>query len=266
MLNPNASDGVCKLLLPLLAVASAGRPQWLGCRWAVLMALKRIPEPELMDGAEQVRAYANADFNNGDQAMVARLAELCGDDPGPRLVDLGCGPGNISSRLAQRWPQATVVGIDGAARMLAVARARVAAQPELAGRLRYAQALLPLEDPSRLAAAFSLVTSNSLLHHLHDPLVLWQALAQLAAPGAFVYVRDLRRPASSEALEALVLEQMVGAPAVLRQDYRASLHAAFTPEEVMQQLEQVGLAAQLQVAPLQERYLEVWGRLELPPC
>lgn len=223
--------------------------------------MQRIPEPELMDGADQVQAYAEADFDGSDQAMVDRLAALCGGDPGGRLVDLGCGPGNISLRLARRWPQATVVGLDGAPRMLAQARQRAAAEPGLAARVQFQQALLPLVAPGPLAAGFSAVLSNSLLHHLHNPQGLWQAVAQLAAPGAFVYVQDLRRPASPVAVDALVAEQMVDAPEVLRHDYRASLHAAFTPEEVLEQLQQAGLAEQLQVAPLQERYLEVWGRI-----
>jgi 2-polyprenyl-3-methyl-5-hydroxy-6-metoxy-1,4-benzoquinol methylase len=226
-------------------------------------AMQRIPEPELMDGADQVRAYAEADFAGSDQAMVERLAVLCGGDPGGQLVDLGCGPGNISVRLARRWRQARVLGLDGAPRMLELARKRAAADPApgLAERLQFQEALLPLADPGPLAAGFSAVVSNSLLHHLHHPGGLWQAVAQLAAPGAFVYVQDLRRPASPAAVDALVAEQMEGAPEVLRHDYRASLHAAFTSEEVLEQLQQAGLAAQLQVAPRQERYLEVWGRI-----
>ncbi|MCT0216121.1 methyltransferase domain-containing protein [Synechococcus sp. CS-1330] len=224
--------------------------------------MQRIPEPELMDEAGQVLAYAQADFAASDAAMVERLAQLCGDDPGTALLDLGCGPGNISLLLAARWPAAKVLGIDGAPRMLAVARERLAeALPELAERLSFEQALLPLAAAGELEVHFSAVVCNSLLHHLHDPAVLWQTVAQLGAPGAFVYVQDLRRPASAEAVEALVATEMSSAPEVLRRDYRASLHAAFSPEEVQKQLEQAGLAAQLQVTPLQERYLEVWGRL-----
>ncbi len=224
--------------------------------------MQRIPEPELMDEAGQVLAYAQADFAASDAAMVERLAQLCGDDPGTALLDLGCGPGNISLLLAARWPAAKVLGLDGAPRMLAVAMERLAgAPPELADRLRFEQALLPLAATGELDAQFSAVVCNSLLHHLHDPAALWQTVAQLGAPGAFVYVQDLRRSASAEAVEALVATEMASAPEVLRRDYRASLHAAFSPEEVQQQLQQAGLAAQLQVAPLQERYLEVWGRL-----
>ena len=228
----------------------------------ILISMQRIPEPELMDEAGQVLAYAQADFAASDAAMVERLAQLCDEDPGTALVDLGCGPGNISLLLAARWPAAKVLGLDGAPRMLTVARERLAGAPlELANRLRFEQTLLPLAAAGELEAHFSAVVSNSLLHHLHDPAVLWQTVTQLGAPGAFDYVQDLRRPATPEAVEALVAAKMASAPEVLRCDYRASLHAAFTVVEVEQQLEQAGLTAQLQVAQRQERYLEVWGRL-----
>lgn len=224
------------------------------------LGMERIPEPELMDAADQVAAYAAADFSGSDAAMVERLAQLCGGDPGGRLLDLGCGPGNISFLLARRWPGARVLGLDGAPRMLAVARQRLAAEPALVGRVAFVDACLPLQDPAGLAAPFTALVSNSLLHHLHDPQGLWRALGPLAAPGAFVYLQDLRRPATAPQLEALVAAQMQGAPEVLRRDYRASLHAAFTPAEVEAQLAAADLTA-LRVAPLGERYLEVWGRL-----
>jgi len=239
---------------------------WADC-WVLLKRLmERIPEPELMDDSAQVEAYAAADFAASDAAMLERLVHLCGGDPGLRLVDLGCGPGNITFRLAERWQQASVLGLDGAPRMLAVARERlVSAAPNLATRVTFQEEVLPLAARGSLANRFTAVVSNSLLHHLHDPDGLWQSVARLGAPGAFVYIQDLRRPASSEAVEALVVSQMGGAPEVLRHDYRASLHAAFSVAEVREQLRCSLLGypclAGLQVAPRQERYLEVWGRL-----
>ena len=229
--------------------------------------MERCCEPELMDDIQQVQAYADADFSVGDQAVVERIAELFPEGPGPRLVDLGCGPGNISFRLAERFPLATVLGLDGAAAMLAVAEGRRrrwrqgpgAERPE---RLTFQRCLLPLTpgDRAAMAGGFTAVVSNSLLHHLHDPLVLWRAVAELAAPGAAVYIKDLRRPASPEAARALLSRHLVDAPPVLQRDFLASLHAAFEPEEVVEQLRASGLA-QLQVRPLDDRYLEVWGRL-----
>jgi trans-aconitate methyltransferase len=231
--------------------------------------MERICEPELMDEPAQARAYAEADFSASDQALVERLVDLFGSGSalGTRIVDLGCGPGNISFLLADRFPEAHVLGLDGAAAMLAIAEVR-----RKPAQLRFQQALLPLDQDQvmRLRAeaggsngegtGFSAVVSNSLLHHLHDPTVLWTAVRQLAAPGAVLYLQDLRRPAGEAALEALVASEMATAPQVLQRDYRQSLHAAFTPQEVVAQLEQAGMGG-LRVQERGERYLEVWGRL-----
>lgn len=54
---------------------------------------------------------------------------------------------------------------------------------------------------------------------------------------------------------------MEGVPEVLRHDYCSSLQAALGVPEVQQQLALAGLATQLELAPRQERYLEVQGRL-----
>ena len=40
-----------------------------------------------------------------------------------RVADLGCGPGNSTALLAQRWPEAAVIGVDSSPEMLAQARA-----------------------------------------------------------------------------------------------------------------------------------------------
>ena len=211
-----------------------------------------------MEGRAQAEAYAAADFSAGDQAVIDRLVQLFPEGLGPRLLDLGCGPGNISFRLARCWPDAEVLGLDGAAAMLELAELQRAASPAGFGRLRFERVSLPAPQ---LAGGYSAVVSNSLLHHLHDPAVLWHSVRQLAAPGARVYVKDLRRPPSAAAADLMRQRYLADAPPVLQHDYLASLHAAFTPEEVGAQLQAAGLGDQLQVAAVEDRYLEVWGRL-----
>jgi len=219
--------------------------------------MERTCEPELMDDAQQVQAYASADFTASDQATVARILALLADGAGQverlRIVDLGCGPGNLTIPLAERLPEAEVVGIDGSRAMLAAAQQRAPG-----GRPRFR--LMQLQDLPGDLGRFDLLVSNSLLHHLHDPGLLWRTVSQLAAPGALVVVKDLRRPATPAAVDELVQRHAAGAPPVLQRDYRASLHAAFRPEEVRQQLQRSALTT-LQVQPLEDRYLEVWGRL-----
>jgi hypothetical protein len=83
---------------------------------------------------------------------------------------------------------------------------------------------------------------------------------QLAAPGAWVYIRDLRRPPSPEALDALVARHAGGAPPVLRRDYAHSLRAAFTAAEVARQLQEASLQG-LALRERGDRYLEITGQL-----
>ena len=255
--------------------------------------MERIREPDLMDDPLQARVYAEADFASTDQAFTNRILALLADpgrspcaiaaEPDPslvapplaapplavlRILDLGCGPGNISFRLAEALPRAALLGIDGAAAMLALAERQRLAAAERWPRLRFHQARLPLPEGALdalgepFAPPYDLIVSNSLLHHLHDPAVLWRAVGRWAAAGALVVVRDLRRPASLEALQELVERHASAAPPVLRRDYAASLAAAFRPEEVEVQLAAAGLAT-LRVEALEDRYLEISGRLPL---
>lgn len=222
--------------------------------------MERICEPELMDDAEQARAYADADFAAGDRALLDRLEALFGPQLGPQIIDLGCGPGNISFLLAERYPTARVLGFDGAPAMLAIATARQQATPARWPGLSFQHLLLTPGGALPQEGHWTAVISNSLLHHLHDPLVLWQAVRRLAAPGAAVCIKDLRRPLDAAGLEALVQRHAAGAPPVLRRDYAQSLRAAFRRVEVEAQLQQAGLEG-LAVRELDDRYLEVWGRL-----
>lgn len=231
--------------------------------------MQRLPEPELMDEAQQARAYAEADFSRTDQALLEGILEqlTVSSLDLRRSVDLGCGPGNISFRLAEALPALPVLAIDGAPAMLEPAQRRLQAEPGRWPLLRFLHACLPLEDdalaglPTAFRPPFQLLVSNSLLHHLHNPDVLWHALRQLGEPGSLVVVRDLRRPESLAAVEALVVRHASTAPPVLQRDYRASLRAAFRPEEVEAQLRRAGLSG-LRVQAVEDRYLDVTGQLD----
>ena len=85
--------------------------------------MKRTPEPELMQNPSQVEAYADADFSRSD-AMVVNGLENYLKKSGKTLnkndliIDVACGPGNISERIASNWPFVKVFGIDGSKQML----------------------------------------------------------------------------------------------------------------------------------------------------
>ena len=227
--------------------------------------MQRCPEPELMNASDQVIAYSEADFSSGDHSVIARLIEMldhCNQalPPGSLILDLGCGPGNISERIAARWPLSDVVGIDGAPLMISLAQKRLSALRPSVQNLRYQLIDLGqccLDDMSRVQGA-SVIVSNSLLHHLHDSQKLWSAVQQLASTKALMLHRDLRRPSNLREVDALCDRYVSDAPSVLQRDFRASLLAAFTVEEVRDQLDHAGLS-QFTVEEVGDRYLEVSG-------
>lgn len=238
--------------------------------------MQRIPEPELMDEASQAAAYAHADFASVNEDFAERtLAVLEGLRPrhpeaGLRVLDLGCGPADIPLRVARARPDVVITAVDGALAMLrhaAEAITEAVGRGEIrAGQVRIHHGLLP--DPTLASAAFDAVVCNSLLHHLHDPGVLWRTITRCGRPGAHVLVTDLRRPADLDAVDALVTAYAAGEPEVLRRDFHASLCAAFEPAEVKAQLRTLGvpLAAESvsdgwSVDVISDRHLAVRGHV-----
>jgi ubiquinone/menaquinone biosynthesis C-methylase UbiE len=219
----------------------------------------RIPEPELMIDPDQAAAYAAADFADAHQMLVDRFVACFGALASRRsldVLDLGCGPADVTTRVARALPNARITGVDGSEPMLAHGRARLR-DADLADRVHLEQRLLP--DPELEARTFDVVVSTSVLHHLADPAALWTTVARCAAPGAAVYVADLRRPPDRAALDELVARAAGGEPEVLVADFRNSLCASYRPAEVRAQIASAGL--DLTVEELGERHLVAFGHV-----
>lgn len=220
--------------------------------------MQRILEPELMDEFEQARAYAGADFAEPNERFVIHFEKKFPGFGHGAVIDLGCGPGDIVLRLAQRHPGLTVHGLDGSRPMLGFGAARLWDMHELQGRVQFIEGILPGAQLPLLR--YDAVVSNSLLHHLHDPSVLWRSIPEIGKPGAAVLVMDLFRLESPEAAAAIVERHSGAEPEVLKRDFFHSLCAAFSPDEVRGQLAAAGLEA-LQVRTVSDRHLTVSGRL-----
>ena len=222
--------------------------------------MERTPEPELMDTPEQTSAYAAADFSEPNGLFCQHLKTALADQPPAQLIDLGCGSGGLLAQMAHTLPEWTLIGVDAGPNMLGLAQATIDSD-QLSDRVSLVQAHLP-GDLGQLTALkpHAAIASNSLLHHLDDPMTLWHSAAELGQPGARVVVMDLQRPNSRDEVEALVDAHTQGANDVLKQDFLNSLCAAWRADEVMDQLATMGWRDWTLIRPSNRHWL-VTGQL-----
>lgn len=218
--------------------------------------MQRIPEPELMADPAQAQAYAEADFSAPHDAFVAHFAARFSNFKTGRVLDLGCGAADVTLRFARAYPDTEIVGVDGAETMLALGRAAIA-RANCAERITLCCTCLP--DSKLEYQAFDAIISNSLLHHLSTPDVLWQTIRHAAKPNARVCVMDLMRPHSREEAARLLALHAADAPEILRRDFFNSLLAAYEIEEVRAQLRAATLP-QCQVDLVSDRHMLIFGR------
>jgi SAM-dependent methyltransferase len=219
--------------------------------------VKRVIEPELMDELEQAEAYANADFEEPHRRVIELFdSEFPGTEIKGAILDLGCGPGDITFRFATRFPNSIVVGVDGSAAMIELANKRKAHEKEITEKVKFIEGSIP--GVALPGGPYDLIVSNSLLHHLHRPNVLWETIPDYVSPGTKIFVVDLFRPESEKEAERIVSEYSGNEPELLKRDFYNSLLAAFEPAEVEQQLASVGLS-ELSVKVVSDRHLIVYG-------
>jgi cyclopropane fatty-acyl-phospholipid synthase-like methyltransferase len=216
----------------------------------------RLPEPELMTGERQARAYALADLSGLQASMVSHFEERFPSFQGSRLLDLGCGAADMSIRFAKRYPDIRAVGVDGSEAMLRFGREAVR-RAGLDDRIALEHRHLP--DAALDREQFDAVIANSVLHHLADPAVLWRTACRSARQGAPVMVMDLRRPSDTEAAQQLVDRHGAEAPAILRRDFFLSLCAAYTIDEIRDQLARAGLS-RFRAEEVGDLHILIWGR------
>lgn len=220
-------------------------------------SLRRIPEPhELMDEYEQAKAYAESDFTQPHNLFVERFGQLFPDFKGGLVLDVGVGHADPTIRFARKYPEAHLIGIDGAEQMLSFGRQAIEIA-ELTDRIELRKEYLV---ENIFPPVFDAIMANSLLHHLDNPVGLWKAIKSSSKPGAAIYIVDLTRPQSIDEARQLVDLHSDGAPELMRRDFYNSLLAAFTPQEVREQLGEAGIDT-LAVNKVSDRHIVVHGRM-----
>jgi ubiquinone/menaquinone biosynthesis C-methylase UbiE len=197
--------------------------------------LPRVLEPEVMDTAEEARDYDAMDHSEVNRVFAADFLAVW-DGHGP-ILDVGTGTALIPIEFCRQSSKGSVVAVDAAEYMLAVARENIR-KAGLESRIS-----CQLVDAKRMPfpdGSFPAIMSNSIVHHIPDPRRVVAEIARVAARGATIFVRDLLRPADEATLKHLVQTYAGDANAHQQKMFAESLHAALTVDEVKELVDAAG--------------------------
>ncbi len=141
----------------------------------------RSYDPDRLGGgfqAELERLRAQVEMSWGVERR--RLAAL-GVEDGQRLMELGCGPGFVTERLASWLPRGMIVGVDPDPRMLAAASRAVG--EAASGRVAFVRAIAAATGLK--SDSFDGAISRYLYQHLTDPVVAAAETLRVLRPGGY---------------------------------------------------------------------------------
>ena len=231
--------------------------------------MKRIPEPELMEKKEQVISYDEADFSEGEFNLINQInhylfrnnISLSKKD---LIVDLGCGPGNISEKLATKWPNTEVVGIDGSKEMILRAEynKETSANKKKLKNLRYiCSDIKDIKSTNfLLTKEISLLVSNSLIHHITHLEDFFKTIRSLSSNITVNFHKDLKRPLDEKSFLEIKAQCSNKYNEILTTDYYASLRASYTFKELRNFTLENDLSS-LEVFEDGDKYLIVYGNV-----
>jgi ubiquinone/menaquinone biosynthesis C-methylase UbiE len=205
--------------------------------------LPRVLEPEVMDSAGEAEDYNAMDHSQVNRVFVDDLLAAITPVTIPagklwKIFDAGTGTALIPIELLQRGFAAEITASDLATAMLLVAQRNLAAA-QLSGSVRLVRSdCKRLNDPD---GSYDAVMSNSIVHHIPEPISVFQECWRIVRPGGLLFVRDLARPPDEATLDRLVKTYAGAANQHGKQMFRDSLHAALSPEEASDLAAQVGI-------------------------
>ena len=198
--------------------------------------MDRVLEAEVMDTWLEATAYDAMDFTAVNSAFVADAIAL--DPHAVKILDVGTGTARIPILMCRERPQYLITAVDLAQSMLIIGQRNIE-EAGLTQRIR-----LERVDSKRMPypdLEFDSIVSNSLVHHLPDPLSFFQEVSRLVRPNGAILIRDLIRPEHDRIVDELVSKFGGDYDLHQQQLFNDSLKAALTLPEVQDLIDRVGL-------------------------
>lgn len=198
------------------------------------MTLPRVPEPALIEDHNEIDSWAEINRNFIHTAFVEWFKFR--KDKSGIIVNLGCGTANLEVALLDQMHDLKFLSVDGSKGMIESAKQTIKNNGiEDNVTLKHCM----IEDVGYIDECKTVI-SHGVLHHFTDPYKFWNAAKIIPKSEGKIMVMDLIRPDTQDELNEIVSSWGQNNDEYI-DSLRRSLHAAFTEEEVCEQLTNLNL-------------------------
>ena len=193
--------------------------------------MKRVPEiSELIEKESHCEDYTSANRELLRFFFMLTLGNTFGISG--KVADLGCGAADYDVEICRKYPDVIIDAYDGSESMIKIAKKITSNEPRIDVKNQLIENII---------GRYDVVISANTLHHFHNPNVFWGTVKNISFPGTKVFVMDLVRPETQDKLDMLVNTCTVNHSEGFKKDFRDSLLASFTEDEIKEQLLQNNL-------------------------
>jgi len=202
--------------------------------------LYRILEPEVMDTIEEAFEYDSMDHSQVNDVFCNDFFAVRNLTDGVQILDVGTGTAQIPIAMCKRNSDLKITAIDLAESMLTLGSKNINAA-RLEDSITLVQVdskKMPYPDES-----FDQVVSNSIIHHIPNPVECFKEMIRVTKKDGLLFVRDLLRPDSIAELQNIVNLHAGDATPKQKQLFTDSLHASLTLTEIREIVKPFGFEA-----------------------
>ncbi|MFL2871330.1 MAG: class I SAM-dependent methyltransferase [Pirellulaceae bacterium] len=199
------------------------------------MALERVLEPEVMDTIEEAQDYDSMDHSLVNEIFVQDLLAT-----GPiegEVLDVGTGTAQIPVELCKHTEDCRISAVDLSINMLELARYNIEVNSVI--QRVYLQHMdakaLPYDSE-----IFDVVMSNSIIHHIPNPMDCLEEAVRVCRSGGLIFFRDLMRPENDDQVRRLIYLHAGSENEPQQQMFEDSLRAALSLEEIQALVAELG--------------------------
>jgi len=205
-----------------------------------MTSLQRILEPEVMDTLEEAFEYDSMDHSQVNEVFCNDFFAARNLTDGVQILDVGTGTAQIPIVMCKRNTGLKITAIDLAESMLTLGNKNIqTARLEDSITLDQVDSKkMPYSDES-----FDQVISNSIIHHIPNPLECFKEMIRVTKKDGLLFIRDLLRPFSIVELHNIVNLHAGDATPKQKQLFTDSLHASLSLAEVREMVKLFGFEA-----------------------